>query len=85
MDCSPSGPAVQWVAIPIGQGHSDLGRYAKDRGSHAMQLVGTETDEAGTNLAWSTVRVKITRTGDSKTLARFESTIEPGEGIHIPF
>ncbi|MEW6579085.1 MAG: molybdopterin dinucleotide binding domain-containing protein [Chloroflexota bacterium] len=80
-------PAIRpdTVAIPLGQGHSDLGRYARERGSHALHLVGAVLDDAGANLAWSSVRVKITRLDKKQALARLESTIDPGEDIHVPF
>jgi anaerobic selenocysteine-containing dehydrogenase len=68
-------PAIRpdTVAIPTGQGHTDLGRYARDRGSNPMQLVGTQTDTSGTSLAWADLRVSLTPTGEKMTLARFES------------
>ncbi|MBN1679706.1 MAG: molybdopterin-dependent oxidoreductase [Anaerolineae bacterium] len=79
-------PAVRpdTVAIPLGQGHSDYGRYARKRGHNPLKLIGSQTDASGDYLAWSTVRVSIKRTGDHKTLALFESTIEPEEFVHDP-
>ncbi len=80
-------PAIRpdTVAIPLGQGHSDLGRYARERGSHALRLVGAALDDAGRNLAWSSLRVRITKLDKKQALARIESTIDPGEDIHVPF
>ncbi|MBN2302920.1 MAG: molybdopterin-dependent oxidoreductase [Anaerolineae bacterium] len=80
-------PAIRpdTIAVPIGQGHTDLGRYAKKRGSHPLHLIGIETDTSGSTLVWSTVRVQIEKTGDTKTLARMESTIDSGEHGHVPF
>lgn len=80
-------PAIRpdTVAIPLGQGHSDLGRYARERGSHALHLVGAALDDAGANLAWSSARVRITKLDRKQALARLESTIDPGEDIHVPF
>lgn len=70
-------PAIRpdTVAIPTGQGHTDLSRYARGRGSNPMKLVGTETGATGANLTWADVRVQITPTGEKKALARFESTL----------
>lgn len=73
------------VAIPLGQGHSDLGRYARERGSHALHLVGAALDDVGANLAWSSARVRVTKLDKKQALARLESTIDPGEDIHVPF
>ncbi len=80
-------PAIRpdTVAIPLGQGHSDLGRYARERGSHVLHLVGVALDDAGRNLAWSSVRVRITKLDKKQALARLESTIDPGEDVHVPF
>jgi anaerobic selenocysteine-containing dehydrogenase len=76
-------PAIRpdTVAMPIGQGHTDSGRYARDRGSNPMRLIGTEADATGSNLAWATVRVKLTRTGKRVALARFENQVGVREGF----
>jgi anaerobic selenocysteine-containing dehydrogenase len=79
-------PAIRpdTIAIPFGQGHEAYSRYAQERGSNPLTLVGANEDRLG----WSTVRVKVERTDETKPLARFETTIEPEEGEeapHIPF
>ena len=70
-------PAIRpdTVAIPTGQGHSDLGRYARERGANPMQLVGVPVDP-GSRLNWTNLRVKITRTGKRAHQALFE--FKPG-------
>jgi len=75
-------PAIRpdTIAIPLGQGHSDFGRYARDRGANPVRLLGADGD----NLMWSNVRVQIERTGDEKALARFETTIEEAADAHPP-
>jgi anaerobic selenocysteine-containing dehydrogenase len=65
------------VAIPIGQGHTAFGRYAQGRGINPLDLLTTGVNAAG-NLASMATRVKITPTGRSKKLARYESI---GAGI----
>lgn len=79
-------PAIRpdTIAIPLGQGHSDFGRYARDRGANPVRLLGAEPGENGANLTWSNVRVRIERTGDEKALARFETTIEEAADAHPP-
>jgi anaerobic selenocysteine-containing dehydrogenase len=76
-------PAIRpdTVAIPIGQGHTDYGRYARERGSNPMRLVGAQTGAAGGNLAWATLRVKITPTGKRVSLAVFENKAGVAEGF----
>ena len=76
-------PAIRpdTVAIPFGQGHTDLGRFARDRGSSPMQLIGVRTDATGSNLAWATLRVQVRPTGKRETLALFENKQGVTEGF----
>jgi anaerobic selenocysteine-containing dehydrogenase len=76
-------PAIRpdTIGIPIGQGHTDYGRYARNRGSNAMRLVGTQSDTTGSSLAWSTVRVKIERTEKRVAVALFENKTGVTEGF----
>lgn len=76
-------PAIRpdTVAIPLGQGHTDLGRFARDRGSNAMQLIGARTDATGSNLAWAGLRVRVHPTGKKMTLALFENKEGVTEGF----
>jgi len=76
-------PAIRpdTVAIPLGQGHTDYGRYARDRGRNPMQLVGAQADATGSSLAWSTLRVKIRPTGEKVALALFENKVGVTEGF----
>lgn len=63
------------VAIPIGQGHSQYGRYAQGRGSNPVKLLVPIADEGTGALAWGATRVRITPTGRRHPLARLESTV----------
>ncbi len=76
-------PAIRpdTIAIPIGQGHSDDSRYARDRGSNAMRLIGNQTGATGSALAWSSVRVKIERTGKQVPVAAFEFILGVTKGF----
>ena len=67
-------PAIRpdTIGIPLGQGHTDYGRYARDRGSNPVQLIGAVQGTTGKRLAWSTTRAKITPTGQSMAVAKFE-------------
>ncbi len=51
------------VAMPIGQGHTQYGRYAKDRGANPIQILAPEVDNRCGALAAASTRVKITKTG----------------------
>jgi anaerobic selenocysteine-containing dehydrogenase len=76
-------PAIRpdTVAIPLGQGHTDYGRYARGNGSNPMQLVGAQADASGSGLVWSTLRAKITPTGRHTDLAIFENKLGVTEGF----
>jgi anaerobic selenocysteine-containing dehydrogenase len=76
-------PAVRpdTIAIPFGQGHSDCGRYARDRGSNPLQLIGTQTNVSGTSLAWTTLRARVRPTGEKVDLALFENKVGVTEGF----
>lgn len=60
------------VAMPFGQGHTALGRYAEGRGSNPLALVTAQFNAAG-DLAFAATKVKITPTGKTRKLARRES------------
>jgi len=72
-------PAIRpnTIAVPVGQGHTDYGRYARKRGSNPMDLVGTTSE----GLAWATTRVKITPTGKKIAQAGFENKAGVDEGF----
>ncbi|MFZ6031068.1 MAG: molybdopterin-dependent oxidoreductase [Chloroflexota bacterium] len=69
-------PAIRpdTVAIPFGNGHTALGRYAAGVGANPMQVLGLPQNEAG-DLAYAATRVQIVPTGKTFKLARFEDRI----------
>ena len=80
---SPSGsieavvylfPAIRpdTVAIPFGQGHTALGRWAEGRGANPAVLLGAQLNEAG-DLAFGDVLVTLSPTGRRRPLSRLES------------
>ncbi len=62
------------VAIPLGQGHTDYGRYAQQRGANVMKLLNPRQNPQVTDLAYAGVHVKIEPTGKIKYVATFENT-----------
>ena len=58
------------LAMPIGQGHSDFGRYASERGTNPIDIVATLVDEQSGELAWAATRVKIRNTGEQVRIIR---------------
>ncbi|UCC72482.1 MAG: 4Fe-4S dicluster domain-containing protein [Gemmatimonadota bacterium] len=51
------------VAIPIGQGHADYGRWARDRGVNPLALLPAAADEASGSIAWLSTQVSLAATG----------------------
>jgi molybdopterin-containing oxidoreductase family iron-sulfur binding subunit len=70
------------IAMPIGQGHSSYGRYARERGVNPIQILAPKTDLRTGALAWAATRVKIRKTGENIKVVKTEGTSrELGRGI----
>ncbi len=65
------------VAIPIGQGHTRYGRYAKDRGANPLALLPQAPTPGG--LAFLSVRLTLTKTGGRRPLAIPQATANQDE------
>ena len=52
------------VAMPIGQGHTAYGRYARNRGANPMDLVSMQMDDRSGDLAWAATRARVRNTGE---------------------
>lgn len=75
------GVRTDTVAIALGRGHTAYGRYAKGVGVNALDVLGVAEDHAG-GLALTTMRARVTRTGDSVHLVTTEgSARQHGRGI----
>jgi anaerobic selenocysteine-containing dehydrogenase len=62
------------VAIPVGQGHQDYGRFAQAAsGSNPLALLAPLTDPDTGGLAWGATRVRLAPAGRKQVLARLES------------
>jgi len=61
------------IAIPVGQGHTDYGRFAQQRGSNPVSLLAAVADPDTGALAWGATRVRVEPTGGRRELARVES------------
>ena len=66
------------IAIPVGQGHRDYGRFAESRGANVLDLLTPPPADHGGNLTFGATRVRIEKIGQTKTLARLEDL--DGEG-----
>lgn len=57
------GIAPDLLAMPVGQGHEDFGRFASGRGANPLAILAPVTEHETGALAWAATRVKITRVG----------------------
>ena len=70
------------VAMPIGQGHSEYGRYAKNRGVNPIQILAPQMEPKTGSLAWSATRVKLVATGQRVKVVKTGGTSRQlGRGI----
>ena len=58
------------VSIPLGNGHTALGRWAKDVGVNAFAMLDQVVDKDTGELAFNETRVKISKTG-KRVLTKF--------------
>lgn len=69
------------VAVPIGQGHTQYGRLAKQRGANPISILPYREDERSGAVALNATRVKITPAGPGKLVKMEGSTKDFGRGI----
>jgi anaerobic selenocysteine-containing dehydrogenase len=65
------GIAPDVVAMPVGQGHENYGRYASRRGANPIKILAPQTEAETGSLAWASTRVKVTRLGRKGELILF--------------
>jgi anaerobic selenocysteine-containing dehydrogenase len=56
------------VAIPLGQGHRDMGRYAKGRGANPLQILAMTSEGTKPLPAWNATRVRVKRISEKGDL-----------------
>jgi anaerobic selenocysteine-containing dehydrogenase len=59
------------IAIPVGQGHTQYGRYAANRGANPFRLGASTLDQATGSVAQIGVRVTVAKTGRNQRLILF--------------
>ncbi|HEV2387403.1 MAG TPA: molybdopterin-dependent oxidoreductase [Candidatus Acidoferrales bacterium] len=62
------GIAPDVIAMPIGQGHEEYGRYASGRGANPLKVLAPRTEAGTGSLAWAATRVRITRSGPGELI-----------------
>ena len=58
------------VAMPVGQGHSEYGRYASGRGTNPIEILSPQMEPETGSLAWNATRVRLNPTGRRANLVR---------------
>ena len=70
------------VAVPLGQGHTDYGRYATGIGVNAAALLDPAPEAAGGGPRWLGTRVDVTPRAVRRPLPRLQTTFhQDGRGI----
>ncbi len=62
------GIAPDVIAMPVGQGHENFGRYASHRGANPVSILAPLADREMGALAWAATRVKVSRVGEGKLI-----------------
>jgi anaerobic selenocysteine-containing dehydrogenase len=57
------GIAPDMVAMPVGQGHTNFGRFASGRGANPLSILAPLAEHETGSLAWAATRVKLARVG----------------------
>ena len=70
------------IAIPVGQGHTQYGRYAANRGANPLRLAASALDPASGAVVQTGVRVSATKTGRQEQLIRFGASDARGHHEH---
>ncbi len=70
------------IAIPVGQGHTQYGRYAANRGANPLRLGATTLDQATGGVGQIGVRVSVAKTGRNQALIRFGASDARGHHEH---
>ncbi|MBI5885698.1 MAG: molybdopterin-dependent oxidoreductase [Deltaproteobacteria bacterium] len=69
------------IAVPIGQGHSQYGRFARQRGVNPISILPFREDERSGAVALNATRVKVSSAGQGKLVKMEGMTRELGRGI----
>jgi anaerobic selenocysteine-containing dehydrogenase len=79
-------PAVRpgVIGMPLGQGHTQYGRYAQGRGANPLDLVGPARVDDTSAPAWAGTRVSVERLGPGDLARMGRSYSDGGAGERIP-
>jgi menaquinone reductase, molybdopterin-binding-like subunit len=63
------------LALPLGQGHTAYGRWARGRGVNPLDLLAPLADQTTGALAYGATRVRLTKTGRQAGVPKLEGTV----------
>jgi anaerobic selenocysteine-containing dehydrogenase len=70
------------IAIPVGQGHTQFGRYAQNVGANPLSISASALDQTSGAVIQTGVRVSATKTGRNERLIRFGASDARGHHEH---
>ena len=70
------------IAIPVGQGHTQFGRYAQNRGANPLRISQSAVDPISGAVLQGGVRVNVAKTGRHEPLIRFGASDARGHHEH---
>ncbi len=62
------------IAIPMGQGHTEYGRFAKGLGVNPLKILAPEKEQKTGELAMYATRVNVAKTGEKDTVVKLGSS-----------
>jgi anaerobic selenocysteine-containing dehydrogenase len=78
------GTQADVVAMPLGQGHTSFGRWAKDRGVNPLSIIAPQVDAETGALAYEGTRVRVTKASRTRRLPKFEGVVLPFKHEELP-
>jgi len=63
------GIAPELLAMPVGQGHENFGRFASGKGVNPLSILASVVEPSTGSLAWAATRVKLARVGGPEQAA----------------
>ena len=70
------------IAIPVGQGHTQFGRYAQNIGANPLRISASALDQTSGAVVQTGVRVSAAKTGRNAPLIRFGASDARGHHEH---
>ena len=81
---NPAAPP-EVVGVPLGQGHTQLSRYAAKRGANPFAILDPAQEEETGALAWAATRVRLVKTVRKQRISKLEGYVPaiqvPGQEI----